>query len=80
MILELLNISNYNKNAMILLKMRGQATYGEVSFPRNNIFLHFQLFTAIFASFKLKMALFGADFEVKIAQCFKLQWKCYDSG
>ena len=53
--------------------MRGQSTYGDVPFPRYVIFLHFQPFSAISANFKLKMAVFGAHIEVKIAQYFKLQ-------
>ena len=53
--------------------MRGQPTYGDVPFPRYVIFLHFQPFSAILANFELKMAVFGAHIEVKIAQYFKLQ-------
>ena len=48
---RLLNISNCNRNATILLKMRGHTTYDEVPFPRYGIFLHFQPFSAILASF-----------------------------
>ena len=71
--LRLLNISNYNRNATILLKLRGKPTYGEVPFPIYGIFLHFQPFSAILANFHQKMAVFGADIEVKIAQYSKLQ-------
>ena len=53
--------------------MRGQSTYGDVPFPTYGIFLHFLPFSAILASFELKMAVFGAHIEVKIAQYFKLQ-------
>ena len=47
--------------------------YADVPLPRYGIFLHFQPFSAILASFELKMTVFGAHIEVKIAQYFKLQ-------
>ena len=53
--------------------MRGQPTYGDVTLPTYPIFLHFQPFSAILANFELKMAVFEAHIEVKIAQYFKLQ-------
>ena len=39
------------RNEPILLKMRGQPTYGDVPFPRYVIFLHFHPFSAVLASF-----------------------------
>ena len=47
--------------------------YADVPLPRYGIFLHFQPFSAILASFELKMTVFGAHMEVDIAQYFKLQ-------
>ena len=73
------NISNYNRNVLILVKMRDQPTSGQAPLPRYGIFLHFQPFSAILASFELKMTVFGADVEIKRAQYFKLQKKCADS-
>ena len=47
--------------------------YADVPLPIYGIFLHFQPFSAILASFELKMAGFGANIEVSSAQYFKLQ-------
>ena len=67
--LRLLNISNNNVNATVLLKMRGPPTYGEVPFPKYGIFLHFQPFSAILG----KMAVFGDGPEVSSIPCLELQ-------
>ena len=49
--LRLLNISNYSRNATILLKMRGQPISGDVTLPTYPIFLPFQPFSAILGCF-----------------------------
>ena len=64
----------------ILLKMRSQPTYGDVILAKYPIFLHFQPFSVILSSFHLKMAVFVADIEVKIAQYSKFQYKIDDSA
>ena len=43
------NIPKYNRNAPILVKMRGESASDDVAFPKYGIFPHFQPFQSLLA-------------------------------
>ena len=65
--IEVKNVSNCNRNATILLKMRGKTTCGNFLSRDMGFLFYFQPFSAILASFQMKMPVFEADIEVQVA-------------
>ena len=56
--LGLSNISNYDRNVLIMVKIRGQSTSDGLPLARYDIFL---IFIEILSSFLAKMAIFEGD-------------------
>ena len=56
--LRMFNISNYDRNVPIMVKMRGQSTSDDLPLAIYDIFL---IFIEILSSFLAKMAIFEGD-------------------